>query len=103
MSGNAFGIHIGLAIPSFANRHAGPSQLAVARHTGLAGRTCGLVDPPNETGASSSALRAGAARPELEEERTRRADRKNDVNDPTRTSAGHSDIGIYGMAVLTPA
>jgi hypothetical protein len=82
MSGDAFGIHIGLAIPSCANRHAGPSQLAGAPHTGPAGRTYGLVNPPNETGASSSALRAGAARLELEEERTRRADRKNDVNDP---------------------
>src|SRR5215475_8635204 len=79
MSGAAFGIHIGLAIPSCANRHAGPSQLAGAPHTGPAGRTYGLVNLPNETCASSSALRAVAARPESEEDRTRRADRKNDV------------------------
>src|SRR5215467_2759687 len=63
MSGDAFGIHIGLAIPSCANRHAGPSQLAGAPHTGPAGRTYGLVNLPNETCASSSALRAVAARP----------------------------------------
>jgi hypothetical protein len=46
----------------------------------------GLVNLPNETCASSSALRAVAARPEFEEDRTRRADRKNDVNDPKRKS-----------------
>jgi hypothetical protein len=71
MSGNAFGIHIGLAILSCVNRHAGLSQLAGAPDTGPAGRTHGLVNPPNETGASSSALRATAARPESEEDRTR--------------------------------
>src|SRR5258708_18137961 len=70
MSGDAFGIHIGLAIPSCANRHAGPSQLAAAPHTGPAGRTSGLVNLPNETSALSSSLRAGAARPESEEHRT---------------------------------
>jgi hypothetical protein len=85
MSGDAFGIHIGLAIPSCANRHAGPSQLADAPHTGPAGRTYGLVNLPNETCASSSNLRAVAARPESVEDRTRRADRKNDVNDPLQT------------------
>src|SRR4029434_1659951 len=88
MSGDAFGIHIGLAIPSCANRHPGPSQLAGAPHTGPAGRTYGLVNLPNETCASSSALRAVAARPESEEDRTRRADRKNDVNDPKRSAPG---------------
>src|SRR5215470_15263440 len=85
MSGDAFGIHIGLAIPSCANRHAGPSQLAVVPHTGPAGRTHGLVNLPNETCAASSALRAVAARPESGEDRTRRADRENDVNDPKQS------------------
>src|SRR5215470_13489263 len=87
MSGDAFGIHIGLAIPSCVNRRAGPSQPAGAPHFGPAGRTYGLVNPPNETCASFSALRAGAARPESEEDRTRRAGRKSDVNDPNRTAS----------------
>ena len=82
MSGDAFGIHIGLAILRCANRHAGPSQLADAPHIGPAGRTYGLVNLLNETCASSSALRAVAARQESEAGRTRRDDRKNDVNDP---------------------
>src|SRR5215475_2219639 len=97
MSGAAFGIHIGLAIPSCANRHAGPSQLAGAPHTGPAGRTHGLVNFPNETCASSSALRAVAARPELEEDWTRRADRKNDVNDPTRTLTSSRGTGVRAI------
>jgi hypothetical protein len=103
MSGDAFGIHIGLAIPSCANRHAGPSQLAGAPHTGPAGRTHGLVNPPNETCASSSALRAGAARPESEEHRTRRADRKNDVNDPKRTWTTADFVGVSSEGELETA
>src|SRR5215813_11687365 len=104
MSGDAFGIHIGLAIPSCANRHAGPSQLAGAPHTGPAGRTHGLVNLPNETCASSSALRAVAARPESEENRTRRADRKNEVNDPKPTPCDRrSPIGSYGIWGGRPA
>jgi hypothetical protein len=90
MSGDAFGIHIGLAIPNCVNRHAGPSQLAGALHIGPAGRTYGLVAPRKETCASSSALRAVAARPESEEDRTAALIAKNDVNDPERTSVAVS-------------